>query len=237
MDRPSRRRATATEGREAMTDVVVIGAGAAGLMCAIVAGQNGRSVRRTGTRRADRVENPDLGWGTVQFHQHQRGAGKLSLLQPRLLQVGAGPLSTGRLSSRSWRSTESPTTRKKLGQLFLRSQLARNRRDVATRMRRGRGEDRDQGRGQRQSGKTKRMEALRSNLRSEHSRRSGSSSRRAVSRCRNSCATDFAYRIARQFGLNVIPGRPGLVPFTFGGEMLEFCQGRSAAFRRPVQCE
>jgi predicted Rossmann fold flavoprotein len=40
-------------------------------------------------------------------------------------------------------------------------------------------------------------------------------------------ATDFAYRIARQFGLNVIPGRPGLVPFTFSGEELEFCRALS----------
>jgi predicted Rossmann fold flavoprotein len=40
-------------------------------------------------------------------------------------------------------------------------------------------------------------------------------------------ATDFAYRIARQFGLNVIPGRAGLVPFTFGGEDLEFCRALS----------
>jgi predicted Rossmann fold flavoprotein len=40
-------------------------------------------------------------------------------------------------------------------------------------------------------------------------------------------ATDFAYRIARQFGLNVLPGRAGLVPFTFGGEELEFCRALS----------
>jgi predicted Rossmann fold flavoprotein len=40
-------------------------------------------------------------------------------------------------------------------------------------------------------------------------------------------ATDFAYRIARQFGLNVIPGRAGLVPFTFSGEDLEFCRALS----------
>ncbi len=29
-------------------------------------------------------------------------------------------------------------------------------------------------------------------------------------------ATDFGYRIARQFGLRVVPPRPALVPFTFG---------------------
>ena len=40
-------------------------------------------------------------------------------------------------------------------------------------------------------------------------------------------ATDFAYRVARQFGLNVIPGRAGLVPFTFSGADLEFCRALS----------
>ena len=34
-------------------------------------------------------------------------------------------------------------------------------------------------------------------------------------------ATDFAYDAARQFGLRVTETRPGLVPLTFGGELLE----------------
>jgi predicted Rossmann fold flavoprotein len=37
-------------------------------------------------------------------------------------------------------------------------------------------------------------------------------------------ATDFAYRLARQFGLNVLPVRAGLVPFTFSGAQLDFCR-------------
>lgn len=37
-------------------------------------------------------------------------------------------------------------------------------------------------------------------------------------------ATDFAYRLAGQFGLRMIAPRAGLVPFTFGGEDLEFCR-------------
>jgi predicted Rossmann fold flavoprotein len=40
-------------------------------------------------------------------------------------------------------------------------------------------------------------------------------------------ATDLAYRVARQFGLNVLATRAGLVPFTFGGKELEFCRGLS----------
>jgi predicted Rossmann fold flavoprotein len=34
-------------------------------------------------------------------------------------------------------------------------------------------------------------------------------------------ATDFAYNAARHFGLRVTETRPGLVPLTFGGELLE----------------
>jgi len=35
-------------------------------------------------------------------------------------------------------------------------------------------------------------------------------------------ATGFAYTVARQFGLKVTPTRPGLVPFALGGKALEF---------------
>jgi predicted Rossmann fold flavoprotein len=37
-------------------------------------------------------------------------------------------------------------------------------------------------------------------------------------------ASGFAYDIARRFGLAVIEPRPGLVPLTFSGEMLELCK-------------
>ncbi|MEA1676342.1 NAD(P)/FAD-dependent oxidoreductase [Nitrospirillum sp. BR 11163] len=40
-------------------------------------------------------------------------------------------------------------------------------------------------------------------------------------------ATDFAYRLARQFGLNVVTPRPGLVPFTFTPQDLARTQGLS----------
>jgi len=36
-------------------------------------------------------------------------------------------------------------------------------------------------------------------------------------------ASDFGYRIARQFGLNVLPLRAGLVPFTVTGDLHELC--------------
>lgn len=40
-------------------------------------------------------------------------------------------------------------------------------------------------------------------------------------------ATDFGYEIAKQFGLNVIARRAGLVPLTFDGVMLEKCKALS----------
>lgn len=40
-------------------------------------------------------------------------------------------------------------------------------------------------------------------------------------------ATRFAYSVARQFGLNVIEPRPGLVPLTFDAEMLKQLDGLS----------
>lgn len=37
-------------------------------------------------------------------------------------------------------------------------------------------------------------------------------------------ATDFGYKIAKQFGLKIIPPKPALVPLTVGNESLEFFQ-------------
>jgi predicted Rossmann fold flavoprotein len=37
-------------------------------------------------------------------------------------------------------------------------------------------------------------------------------------------ATNFAYDIAKQFEIGVVPVRAGLVPFTFGGELGKFCR-------------
>jgi hypothetical protein len=40
-------------------------------------------------------------------------------------------------------------------------------------------------------------------------------------------ATDFAYKLAGQFGLRLVTPRAGLVPFTFSGEELNFCRALS----------
>jgi predicted Rossmann fold flavoprotein len=56
--------------------------------------------------------------------------------------------------------------------------------------------------------------------------------------------SDVAYRVAREFGLRVVEPRPGLVPVTFDGELLELCEElaglsvlcavRAGAARAPV---
>jgi predicted Rossmann fold flavoprotein len=40
-------------------------------------------------------------------------------------------------------------------------------------------------------------------------------------------ATDFGYHIARQFGLNIVPTRAGLVPLTFQADLLARCKALS----------
>lgn len=37
-------------------------------------------------------------------------------------------------------------------------------------------------------------------------------------------ASKFGFEIARQFGLKIVPTRPGLVPLTFSGTLLDFCK-------------
>ena len=73
------------------TDVIVIGAGAAGLMCAIEAA--GAAARPAGRPcREGRQEDPDLGRRPLQFHQPAHRARPLHLGQPAFLHLGAPPL-------------------------------------------------------------------------------------------------------------------------------------------------
>lgn len=50
-------------------------------------------------------------------------------------------------------------------------------------------------------------------------------------------ATNFGYETAKKFGLNIIPPRAGLVPLTFDGPMLEKCQALSGlSVEADVKC-
>lgn len=49
-------------------------------------------------------------------------------------------------------------------------------------------------------------------------------------------ATDFAYRIARQFGLKIVEPRPALVPLTFGADMQPFHELAGVATEVITRC-
>ncbi len=66
------------------TDVMVLGAGAAGMICAVEAGRRGLSVTVIDHARAPGRKNPYLGRWTVQFHQSALRAWQLSVEQPAL---------------------------------------------------------------------------------------------------------------------------------------------------------
>ena len=77
-------------------DAVIIGAGAAGLMCAIEAGKRGRRVVVLEHNRADRTQDSDLRRRALQFHQPAHHGGELSVGKPAFRQVGAGAIHAAR---------------------------------------------------------------------------------------------------------------------------------------------
>ena len=51
-------------------------------------------------------------------------------------------------------------------------------------------------------------------------------------------ATGFGYQIAQKFGLTIVPTRPGLVPLTFDTDMLKLCKSLSGlSVEASVQCQ
>ena len=51
-------------------------------------------------------------------------------------------------------------------------------------------------------------------------------------------ATGFGYKIAQKFGLTIVPTRPGLVPLTFDADMLKLCKSLSGlSVEASVQCQ
>jgi predicted Rossmann fold flavoprotein len=244
---PSRSRSTAkkpwfrdepqkTAVRGAMTDVVIIGAGAAGLMCALVAGQRGQSVLVL--ERASRIGNKILisGGGRCNFTNLHAGPENYLSSNPDFCKSALARFSPGGFIAMVERHGI-PYHEKKLGQLFcdhssreIVGMLAREceeggvqiqtSAEVLSLKREGDGFVLETAGGMIQA---RRLVIA-----------SGGLSLPKLG------ATDFAYRIARQFGLNILPVRAGLVPFTFSGENLEFCRalsGLSAACSVRVENE
>jgi predicted Rossmann fold flavoprotein len=201
-------------------DVVVIGAGAAGLMCARVAGRRGRSVLVL--ERAARIGNKILisGGGRCNFTNLHAGPANYLSSVPSFCKSALA-----RFSPRDFidlvEAHGITYHEKKLGQLF----CDHSSRDIVEMLQRECAE----------AGVAIRTSAEVLSLRREDGaffiEISGEiiEARKLIVATGGLSlpklgATDFAYRTARQFGLNVLSQRAGLVPFTFSGAMLDFCR-------------
>ncbi len=100
-------------GRMATYDTIVLGAGAAGLMCALTAGARGRRVLVLERVQQARQEDPDVGRRTLQFHQPALRAGPLPVRQPAFLQERAAAATRSGTSSNWSKATASSTSRRK----------------------------------------------------------------------------------------------------------------------------
>lgn len=203
-----------------MTDVVVIGAGAAGLMCARVAGQRGRSVLVL--ERAGRIGNKILisGGGRCNFTNLHAGPDNYLSSNPDFCKSALARFSPGDFIAMVERHGIA-YHEKKLGQLF----CDHSSRDIVEMLRR----ECDEGGVQmRTSTDVLSVKREGDGFTVETSRGIVQSHRLVIATGGLSLpklgATDFAYRIARQFQLKVLPVRAGLVPFTFSGKSLEFCR-------------
>jgi predicted Rossmann fold flavoprotein len=206
-----------------MSDVIIIGAGAAGLMCAIAAAQRGKSV--VVLERGARIGAKIL----------ISGGGRCNFTN-----LGAGPenyLSSNPDFCKSALARYTPHDflalvekhgirwhEKKLGQLF----CDHSSREIVEMLQR---ECNAAGVQIRTGVEVRMVQRSEDGFELETSRGKLSAQRLVIATGGLSLpklgATDFAYRLARQFGLNVLPTRAGLVPFTFGGAELEFCRALS----------
>jgi hypothetical protein len=208
-----------------MIDVIVIGGGAAGLMCAIVAGQRGKSV--VVLERGERIGAKILisGGGRCNFTNIYAKPENFLSSNPDFCKSALARytpddfLAMVERHSIAWHE-------KKLGQLFC---------DVSSREIVGMLQRECDNAGVETKTGTDVVVVRRKESDGSFEvvtpRETFSAKRLVIATGGLSLpklgATDFAYRIARQFGLNVIPGRAGLVPFTFGGDDLEFCRALS----------
>ncbi len=208
-----------------MTDVVIIGAGAAGLMCAIVAGQRGKSVLVL--ERGERIGAKILisGGGRCNFtNKYARPENYLSS-NPDFCKSALARYTPDDFIALVERHGIA-YHEKKLGQLF----CDHSSREIVEMLRKECDDARVEIKTSADVTAVRRAEADGS-FEMETSRGIFRAGRLVIATGGLSLpklgATDFAYRIARQFGLNVLPGRAGLVPFTFSGEDLEFCRALS----------
>jgi predicted Rossmann fold flavoprotein len=208
-----------------MTDVIVIGAGAAGLMCAIVAGQRGKSV--VVMERGERIGAKILisGGGRCNFTNIYAKPENYLSSNPDFCKSALARYKPDDFIALVERHGIA-YHEKKLGQLFCNGRS----REIVEMLRK---ECDDAGVEIKTSADVTDVRRIEADGSFEvvTSRETFSAKRLVIASGGLSLpklgATDFAYRISRQFGLAVLPGRAGLVPFTFSGEDLEFCRALS----------
>ena len=107
-------------------DVIVIGGGAAGLMCALTAGQRGRRVRVIEHANRVRQEDPDVGRRALQFHQYRHHAPRTSCRRIRTSASRHWRASGRRSSSRWSNATASRITRRSSASCFATTRPSRS---------------------------------------------------------------------------------------------------------------
>jgi predicted Rossmann fold flavoprotein len=206
-----------------MTDVIIIGGGAAGLMCAISAGQRGKSV--VVLERGARIGAKILisGGGRCNFTNLHTAPENYLSANPDFCKSALAryrPADFIALVEQHGVAYHE----KKLGQLF----CDHSSRDIVEMLRR----ECDDAGVEIKTG----VEVTDVNRTEEGFEIAAGGQKWAARRLVIATgglslpklgATDFAFRMARQFGISVLPLRAGLVPFTFGGADLEFCRGLS----------
>ena len=207
-------------GSTTTCDVIVVGAGAAGLMCTLTAGQRGHSVALL--ERAGRIGNKILisGGGRCNFTNLHAAPENYLSSNPDFCKSALARYSPGDFLALveqhgiAWHE-------KKLGQLF----CDHSSRAIVEMLRR----EADAG-GVRTHTSTEIASVARHGevFQVDTSRGLFQAPRLVIATGGLSLpklgATNFAYAIARQFGLNLLPARAGLVPFTFSGAGLDFCR-------------
>ncbi len=220
-DTPTFRRVDAANAPET-DDAIILGGGAAGLMCAAVAGQRGRRVRVL--ERAERIGKKILvsGGGRCNFTNLHAGPENYLSAQPGFCRSALAryrPEDFVALVERHGVAYHE----KKLGQLFcdgssreIVNLLAAECADAGVRIETGRDV----------------REVTRDADGVFRVRIDGGKelhARSLVVACGGLSwaklgGSDLAHRLARQFGLRIVEPRPGLVPLTFEGEGLAFCE-------------
>jgi predicted Rossmann fold flavoprotein len=209
-----------------MIDVAVIGAGAAGLMAALTAGGRGRSV--TVLERGARIGSKILisGGGRCNFTNRQAGPENYLSSQPDFCKSALAryrPADFLALVERhriAWHE-------KKLGQLFCDG----SSREIVEMLQK----ECSQAGVKIETGveiQSVRRNEAEAGFALETTHGPVAARRLVVATGALSLpklgATDFAYALARQFGLRLVTPRAGLVPFTFPpGETLDLCRGLS----------